>query len=179
MTYLTIWHYLVIFIIILIFIAGIIVSLKQKRNVILPMIFSITLISFVMAILMMFVVDKYTKHVELYRLKHKRLLNLEKVIYSGVIKNTGKYTIGKVTFDLKLISRGKISSFESRSFFKSSGFFEMFSSVKKEKKGSNTLEKSFVVAKNLKPGQVKSFRVYFKYPSYFRNVSEHAKVYGH
>jgi len=64
-------------------------------------------------------------------------------------------------------------------FYKSSGFFDMFNGSSGGSKGSRTLTKEFVVAKNLKPGQVKIFRVYFNFPASFRNVSEYAKVYGH
>ena len=37
----------------------------------------------------------------------------------------------------------------------------------------------FVVAKNLKPGESREFRVYFDYPPYFRNVAHFAKIYAH
>jgi len=180
MTYFTIWHYIILVIVLFIFIGGIIISLKQKKkSTINSMIFSVTLVSLFIAFLSMFIVDKYTKHVELYRLKNKRILSLEKIIYRGVVKNTGNYTIGKVTFDIKLVSRGKRGSIESTTFYKSSGFFDFFSGATKSTRGSNTLEKSFVIAKNLKPGQVKSFRVHFKFPASFRNISEYPKVYGH
>ncbi|MCK4973983.1 MAG: DUF2393 family protein, partial [Sulfurimonas sp.] len=36
-----------------------------------------------------------------------------------------------------------------------------------------------VVARNLKPGEAKSFRVYFDYPPYFRSVSQYSKLYAH
>jgi len=180
MTYFTVWHYLTMFIVLIIFVGGVIVSLKQeKKKMVLPMLFSVTLVSVAIAVLSIFIVDKYTKHVELYRLKNKRLLSLEKIIYRGVVKNTGNYTIGKVTFDIKLVSRGKRGGLESTTFYKSSGFLDFFSGVTKSSKSTNSVKKSFVVAKNLKPGQVKAFRVYFKYPANFRNVSEYPKVYGH
>ena len=180
MTYLTVWHYLVLFIVLCMFVGGVVVSLKQKKkNMITSMLFSVTLVTLSIGFLSMFVVDKYTKHVELYKLKSKRILSLEKIIYRGVIKNTGKYTIGKVTFDIKLVSRGKRGGFESTTFYKSSGFLDFFASATKSSKGSNTLTKSFVVAKNLKPGQAKIFRVHFRFPANFRNISEYPKVYGH
>lgn len=180
MTYFTIWHYLTLVIVLLILAGGVFISLKQeKKKLVLPMLFSVTLITLTIAVILMFVVDKYTKQVELYRLKNKRILSIEKIIYTGVVKNTGNYTIGKVTFDLKLVSKGKLGGLESTTFYKSSGFLDLFSGATKSNRGSNTLEKSFVVAKNLKPGQAKSFRVHFKFPANFRNISEYAKVYGH
>jgi len=180
MTYFTVWHYVTLFVVLLIFVGGVIVSLRQeKKSMIQSMLFSVTLVSLSIGFFSMFVVDKYTKHVELYRLKNKRILSLEKIIYSGVVKNTGNYTVGKVTFDIKLVSRGKRGSLDSTTFYKSSGFLDFFASATKSSKGSNTLTESFVVAKNLKPGQVKAFRVHFRFPANFRNISEYPKVYGH
>ena len=180
MTHLTIWHYLTLVIVLFIFAGGVFISLKQeKKKLILPMLFSVTLVSLAIAVISMFIVDKYTKEVELHKLKHKRILSIEKIIYTGVVKNTGNYTIGKVTLDLKLVSRGKLGGLESTTFYKTSSFFDIFSGATKSNIGSNVLKKSFIVAKNLKPGQAKSFRVYFKFPPNFRNISEYAKVYGH
>jgi len=180
MTYFTVWHYVVLIIVLFVLIGGVVVSLKQeKKSMVLPMLFSVTLVSLSIGLLSMFVVDKYTKHVKLYKLKSKRILSIEKIIYRGVVKNTGNYTIGKVTFDIKLVSRGKRKGLESTTFYKTSSFLDFFSNVTKSSKGSNTVTESFVVAKNLKPGQVKAFRVYFRFPPNFSNVSEYPKVYGH
>jgi hypothetical protein len=165
----------------IILIGGIVVSLKQKKKkLVVPMIFSVSLITIVLTGFFLIIVDKYTKEVTLYKLKNKRLLSSEKIIYSGVVKNTGKYAIGEVTFKIKLVSRGSLSGkMKAGTFYQSSGLFDLFSTSPTGNQGSNTLEKEFVVAKNLKPGHVKSFRVYFDYPGSFRNVSEYAKVYGH
>jgi hypothetical protein len=171
---------MVLAIIFVILIGGIIISLKQKKkNTVAPMLFSIILVSFSFGFLSMFVVDKYTKHVKLYKLKHTRLINVEKAIYSGVVKNTGKYTIGEVTLDLKLVNRGKRGSLSTTTFYKNSGFLDFFNTATKTSKGANSIHETFVVAKNLKPKQIKSFRIMVKLPAKFTNVSEHAKVYGH
>ncbi|MEA1956121.1 MAG: DUF2393 family protein [Campylobacterota bacterium] len=181
MTLFNIWHYLVILVFILILIGGIRISLRQeKKKMIYSMLFSVTLVTTVIGVFFLFIVDKYTKEVELHKLKNKRLLSSEKIIYSGMVKNTGGYAIGEVTFKIKLVSRGSISGkAKTGVFYKSSGFFDMFSNTPSGSKGSNTMTKEFVVAKNLKPGQAKMFRVYFDFPANFRNVSEYAKVYGH
>jgi hypothetical protein len=166
---------------ILLLVGGIFISLKQKKKkLVFPMIFSVSLIVVVLSIFLIIIVDKYTKHVTLHKLKNKRLLSSEKIIYSGIVKNSGNYEIGKVTFKIKLVSRGSLSGkMKAGTFYQSSGLFDLFSTSGKGDSGSNTLEKEFVVAKNLKPGHLKSFRVYFDYPGNFRNVSEYAKVYGH
>lgn len=178
-TLFNIWHYVVLGIIFIFFVAGIATSLRQEKKLVLPMAFSVTLVSTVIAFFSLFVVDKYTKSVELYKLKNKRILSIEKIIYSGVVKNTGNYPIGEVTVKIKLVSKGSLSkNLDAESFYKPSGFFEFFSFDKKESKKSSVIEEEFVVATNLKPGQAKSFRVYFDYPPHFRNVSEFATVDG-
>ena len=60
-----------------------------------------------------------------------------------------------------------------------SGFLDFFNTATKTSKGANSIHETFVVAKNLKPKQIKSFRIMVKLPAKFTNVSEHAKVYGH
>ena len=182
-TLLNVWHYTVFALIALIFLAGVIGALKQKSTSMkLSMLFSITLVSIFLAIFSVFVVDKYTKHVELSKLKNKRLLSIEKIVYTGVVKNTGKYPIGKVVFSIKLVNKGHVTgNVKGGNFYKPSGFFDFFASIFSDDKKNKpqTIEKEFVVARNLKPGQKKAFRVYFRYPPYFSSTAQFAKVYGH
>ncbi len=181
MTLLNIWHFVAFAIGLVFFAAGIYFSLKQeKKKLVKPMIFSVTLFTVVMGVFSVLVVDKYTKSVELYRLKNKRLLSVEKIIYTGIVKNTGNYSIGKVKFKIKLVNKGNAMGISREGFFKPSGFFEFFSMEgRSEPKKVGAITKEFVVATNLKPGQVKSFRVHFDFPPYFRQVSQYAEVSGH
>jgi len=180
MTLFNIWHYVVLFIFLLIFIGGVVASLKQpNKKLVLPMLLSVSLVVGLFAAFSVVVVDKYTKKVKLYKLKDRRLLSIEKIRYSGVVKNEGNYNIGKVTFKIKLVNKGHVTgNVKAGSFFRPSGIIEFFS-------GSNvlykpqTIIKKFVVAKNLKPGESKPFSVYFDYPPYFRNVAHFATVEGH
>jgi hypothetical protein len=178
---LNIWHYLSFSIGLIILVLGIIVSLKQKnKKLVMPMIFSVVLVTVVMGVFSVFIVDKYTKSVELYKLKNKRLLSVEKIIYSGVVKNTGDYSIGEVKFEIKLVNQGNAMGInKGGGFFKPSGFFDFFSMDGKQDNKVNSIKKVFVVAKDLKPGESKYFTVRFPFPPYFRQVSENAKVYGH
>lgn len=180
MTALNYWHYIAFGVIFLIFVGGIISSFKQsKSKLILPMVLSVTLISVLLAIFSVVVVDKYTKKVALYKLDSKRLLSIEKVAYFGVVKNEGNFKIGKVTLEIKLINKGHATgNVKGGSFFSSSGFFDFFSGGANILYKPQTITKEFVVARNLKPGTAKSFRVYFDYPPYFRSVSHFASVSG-
>ncbi len=181
MTLLNYWHYIVLAIIFIIFISGIISALKQeKKKLVIPMLFSTILISLFLAIFSIFIVDKYTKVVKLYKLKNKRLLSTEQIIYSGIVKNEGDFKLGKVTFEIKLVNKGHATgNVKGGNFFKPSGLSDMFSLNADRKNKPQSITKEFVVAKNLKPGAAKSFRVHFRYPGYFRSVAHFAKVTGH
>ncbi len=181
MTAFNYWHFITFGIIFLIFIAGTIGAFKQKETKIkVGMFFSTVLVTSFLAIFSVLVVDKYTKKVSLHKLKNRRLLSTEQIIYSGVVKNDGNHRIGKVTFQIKLVNRGHMTgNVKAGSFYKSSGFFDFFSHGLDMKTKPQSLTKEFVVAKNLKPGTSKAFRVYFRYPPYFRSTSQFTKVWGH
>lgn len=183
-TYFTIWHYLFIIIAILIFIGGIVAAVKEaKPKVRNALIFSSFLVSLLIGTISIFVLDKYTKKAQLFDVRNKRLLSVEKIVYQGFVKNVGNYKIGTVKFEIKLVNRGnatgKIKG--GSNFYKPSGFFDFIHSsgetVKKSK--PQTVVKQFVVAKDLEPGKAKHFRVMFAYPPYFTAVSQYTKVYAH
>ena len=78
MTLFNYWHYIFLAIIFFIFIGGIVSSFKQEqKKMVIPMVISVTLITFVLVFFSIIVIDKYTKRVELSKLKNKRLLSTE------------------------------------------------------------------------------------------------------
>ncbi|QOP46390.1 DUF2393 family protein [Sulfurimonas paralvinellae] len=176
-----IWHYLVLGVILLIFIGGVAASLQQKDDKMkYSMLFSTALISAFLAVFSVFVVDKYTKKVTLSKMQNKRLLSTEKIIYTGIVTNVGNYPIGKVTFDIKLVNKGHATgNVKGGNFYKPNGIMSFFSSGLGMSNKPQTIEKEFIVAKNLKPGESKRFRVYFDYPPYFSSTAQFAKVWGH
>lgn len=181
MSLLNIWHYLVLGIIFVIFVLGVIRALKEKKpKMMFSMLFTVTLISVVMAIFSIFVVDKYTKQVKLYDLKNRRLLSVERISYTGVVKNVGDYPIGKVTLEIKLVNKGHATgNVKGGNFYKPSGFLDFFTEgFGIDKSKPQTVIKHFVVARNLKPGQAHRFYVHFHYPPYFRSTAQFTKVTG-
>ena len=144
------------------------------------MLISVTLISVLLALFSVLVVDKYTKKVELFKVRNKRLLSTEQIIYTGFVKYVGNHTIGKVTFEVKLVNKGHApGNVKGGNFYKPSGIMEFFGGgfgMRNDKPQSIT--KKFLVAKNLKSGSAKPFRVYFKYPGYFRRVADFTEVSG-
>ena len=182
MTLLNYWHYIILSLLFIITIFGIVAALKQKnKKLIYPMLFSVGLVALFMAAFSILIVDKYTKKVQLTKLYNKRLLSTEEIVYYGIIKNTGKFPIGKVTFEIKLVNKGHVAgNVKGGNFYKPSGFMDFF--TKGFGMSSNkpqTVTQKFTIARNLKPGQSKAFRVYFHYPPYFRNTAEFAQVSGH
>ena len=145
------------------------------------MLFSVTLVAVFMAVFSVIIVDKYTKKVQLSKLHNKRLLSTEEISYYGTVTNVGKFPIGKVTFEIKLVNRGHATgNVKGGNFYKPSGFMEFFSGgFGMLSRKPQTVTHTFIVAKNLKPGYAKHFRVYFRYPPYFSSTAEFAKVYGH
>lgn len=182
MTLFNYWHYFALLIIFILFIGGVIGALKQdNKKLVLPMIFSTTLVSIFLAVFSIFIIDKYTKEVKLYKLKNKRLLSSEKIVYTGIVKNEGSFPIGEVIFEIKLVNKGHATgNVKGGNFYKASGFGDFFSFGSGEGVlyKPQSITKEFVVARNLKPGTAKSFRVYFDYPPYFRSVADFAKVTG-
>ncbi|WP_434657415.1 DUF2393 family protein [Sulfurimonas sp. NW9] len=182
MTLFNYWHYIVFFVIFLLSIAGIVSAVKQKnKKLVYSMIFSIILVTVFMAVFSVIIVDKYTKKVQLEKLHNKRLLSTEEIAYYGIVRNVGKFPVGKVTFEIKLVNKGHATgNVKGGNFYKPSGFMDFFSGgFGMGSRKPQTVTKKFVVARNLKPGQAKAFRVYFRYPPYFRSTAEFAKAYGH
>ena len=181
MTLLNYWHFITFGVIFLIFIAGAVASMKQEdAKIKVGMFISITIVTLFLAGFSVIVVDKYTKTVKLYKLKNKRLLSTEQIVYSGIVKNVGKHKIGKVTFEIKLVNRGHATgNVKGGNFYKASGFFDFFTSGFNKTHKPQSVTKEFIVATDLKPGASAPFRVYFRYPPYFRSTAQFSKVWGH
>lgn len=181
MTLFNYWHYIVLAIIFLLFIGGVVSSFKQKDTKMkVSMFISVTLLCVFLVVFSLIVVDKYTKEVALYKLKNKRLLSIEKIVYTGIVKNEGSFTIGEVSVEIKLVNKGHATgNVKGGNFFKSSGFLDFFSGGYNLNLKPQTITKEFVVARNLKAGEAKSFRVHFDYPPYFQSTAQFTRVWGH
>ena len=175
------YHFIVLSVVFLISLVGIVgVLKKEKAKLAVPAIMSILLIATLISGFSIVVVDKYTKIVKLYKLENKRLLNREKIMYSGIVRNEGDFEIGEVTFEIKLVNKGHVTgNVKAGSFFSPSGFFDFFSSGSGKLYKPQQVKKEFLVATNLKPGEAKEFRVYFDYPPYFKSTSQYSKLYAH
>lgn len=179
MTLFNYWHYITLAVILIIYGVGVYFSSKQEvKKIKITMIVALSVITLLITVFAMIAVDKYTKKVELYKFDNKRILALEKIVYTGIVKNEGEHAIGEVTLEIKIVNKARQMGARA-SFFTPSGFKDFFGGGANILYKPQHIVKTFVVAKNLGPNQAKSFRVYFDYPPYFKNVSQFAKVYGH
>ena len=180
-TYFTLWHWFVVILTLLIFILLVVISFRQEssklRN---SMIFSSFLVMSLAAGFLIMALDKYTKKAELSGLKNRRMLNTEKIVYTGYITNVGNYTIGQVKIEFKIVNRGHVSgNVKGGNFFKPSGFFDFFSGGYSRNYKPQKIEETVVVARKLPPGKRQFFRVEFDYPPYFSQVADFQRVFAH
>jgi len=181
MTLLNYWHYIFLSICLLLLILGVVSALRQeKKKLVVPMLISSILVTTLLAFFSVQVIDKYTKKVKVSKVKNKRILSTEQIIYSGIVQNVGDFDIGEVTIEIKLVNKGHATgNVKGSNFYKPSGFFSFFENgMDLIRSKPQTLTKEFVIAKNLKAGTAKQFRVHFKYPGYFRSVADFIKVSG-
>ena len=180
-TYFTIWHYLTVVVALLVIIGGVVVATKQeKKEFILLIIPSIFVMTVLITILILIGLDSYTKKASLSNVSHHRILSIEKMVYTGIVKNTGNYTIGKVTLEVKLTNKAYSTGIlQSGSYFKPNGFLNFFRGSTNLLNQPQTVTKSFVIASDLKPKEVQDFRVLFDFPPYFDNATSSTSTTAH
>ncbi len=183
MTHLTIVHYLVLAVVTLLFLLTVVISFREKNPKIrTTMIFSSLAVTILIAGFFMMALDKYTKIAKIRGLKNTRLLMNEQIVYSGYAYNAGKFMIGKVELEIKLVNKGHVTgNVKGGSFFKPSGFADFFGGgeTAKRKNKPQTLIRTFVVATDLKPGKSKYFSVRMPYPPYFSSTADYTRIFAH
>ncbi len=174
-TYFTFWHYgaVIFFTLLLIFL--IILTLKQPKSTSkVSIIFTYVLVipGFMFGALL--VIDSYTKKTTLSDVKDHRFLPTEKIFFIGSVRNTGNYTIGEVSVEIKIVNKDT-PALEGKPSYQSNAFAELI--------GDGRVKPSYlivteVVATNLKPGQRKEFRIIMPHPSYFKGYTSYVRAYG-
>lgn len=167
------WHYLVLIITLLIFAGGVALAFKDENSKYrVQIIFSFFVVFLFLASIGLYAVDKTTKTVKLYKLENKRNLSTENIIFSGMVKNEGEYEIGKVYLEITLLNNAK-------GLGGGSSFVNPFLSFGWGVSKPSQITQEFIVAEDLKPGEVKDFIVYIRYPSYFQGFSTSYEIYAH
>ncbi len=170
-SYFTILHIITLAIFFIIFILLLIVSFKETRKKVLAaMIFSNLLVVSTLSVFSMFVLDKYTKKAKLEHISQARVLITESFVIKGMVRNTGNFDISKCYLNVKLVNNAVNSkNITGTAFFKPSISFDFLTNDKNEKK--STIEKKFLIARNLKKGELRNFSVSMRYPPYFEKTS--------
>lgn len=176
-TYFTFWHYGALILITLLLIVSVVATLIQPK---LKGKFSIILTYFLTAIALFFatvlIIDNYTKKIILSNVDNHRFLPTEEIIFTGMVRNGGEYTIGEVSVEIKIINKESVAK-EGEPSFQSNAFAELLGD------NPNNYKPSFlvfteVVATDLKPGQRKEFRIAVPHPPYFKGYSDYVRAFG-
>ncbi|BCX78579.1 DUF2393 family protein [Campylobacter sp. 19-13652] len=131
------------------------------------------------SLLMMFVVDKYTKISKLENVSSSRILRNESIVFKATVRNLGNFTLSSCKFTVKLINNPLSSEgLNGSSVFKPSGldFFGWFSSSTSKESRPNVIEHSAVIARDLPPKKSLDFSVFMPYPAYFKNTTYVTKL---
>lgn len=177
MSYFTILHWLTLLCLLIIFVIFSIIALKQtNKKLLFSMLFSNFLVVSMLAVLSMFVLDKYTKNARLENVVQKRILMNESLTLRGQVRNIGSFNIGKCILEVKLVNNAISGNIQGSNIFSPSGL--NFFSTKKNNRPS-TIIKEFVVAKNFKKGELKNFSITMKYPPYFQKTTLKYKLNCH
>ncbi|MDD2828181.1 MAG: DUF2393 family protein [Sulfuricurvum sp.] len=174
-TYFTLWHYAAITLMTLGLIALIIMTLRKENE---KYKFSIIFTYILAALGFMFgailIIDSYTKKITLSDVKDTRFLPTEKIFFTGYVSNSGNYTIGEVSVEIKIVNRDT-PELEGKPAYQSNAFAELI--------GDKGVKPSYlvvteVVATNLKPGHRKEFRIIMRHPPYFKGYTKYIRAFG-
>ncbi|MDD5717507.1 MAG: DUF2393 family protein [Sulfuricurvum sp.] len=179
-TYLTIWHYAALLIGVIVFLLTVVLAFNEKRaSTRNSIIISSIAVNLLLAFIIMMALDKYTKKAVVYNFSNYRLLQTEQIVFTGVVKNAGDYTIGRVELEIKLVNKGHATgNVKGTNFYKASGLGDMFGETIREYQ-PQTLIETPIIAENLEPGETRRFRVAFPYPPYFKGVTEFTRIFAH
>ena len=165
MTYFTILHWLVLAIVSLFFILITILVLRnqQEKSPVSTLIVMFVLMVMVFVI-SIFGLDEYTKVARLENVSHQKVLINESLVYSGQIRNIGGFTIGKCKLEVEIFS-DRVGEAGSTALFTPKSIFGDFFTNTKENDENAPVSKTFVIAENLKKGELRNFSVSMRFPT--------------
>lgn len=179
MTYFTVLHWLATLIVGVIFVLCLILVLRNSDEKFpLPTILTIALIAILIFLMSIFGLDKYTKIAELENVVQKKVLINESFSISGQIRNAGNFQIGKCTLEVKLFNESLEKSTDGISFVPKSVFDNLFS----KNRGSDfkvDTTKEFIIAENLRSGEMRNFTVFIRYPASFSKPHARYELFCH
>lgn len=169
-SYFTIVHIITLVVLFAIFIILLILSFKETRKkVLFAMIFSNFLVISMLAVFSMFVLDKYTKKARLENVSQSRILISESLVLHGRIRNIGKFGISKCFLHVKLVNNAIDSQkLNGSTLYKPSSGLDFLTNKVGDGEKKSTIEKDFLIAKNLRVRELRNFSASMRYPPYFK-----------
>ena len=174
-TYFTFWHYgAVIFFTLLLIVLSIFTLREPKSTSKGSIIFTYTLVILGFMFGSILVIDSYTKKITLSDVKDHRFLPTEKIFFIGSVRNSGNYTIGEVSVEIKIVNKDT-PALRGKPSYQSNAFAEL---IGDERAKPSYLIVTEVVATNLKPGQRKEFEIIMPHPPHFKGYTSYIRAYG-
>ncbi len=171
MMHFTIVHTITLIILFIIFGLLCFVSFKTvEKKLFIPIVLTNFIAISMLAVFAMIALDKYTKKARIENFTQKRILRNETIVFRGIIRNIGKFTIGKCVLEIKLVNNPVSSKkLGSGDVFKPTSGLNF---LKKDGK-SSTVKEEFVIARDLKAKKFKTFTLTMAFPPYFSKASEY------
>lgn len=169
MSPLTTWHYLLLVILGLMFILGILVSLRSNSKF--SIFTTISLVLLMIGIFMWRLINESVYLVEVSNLEQERFYQSEQIMIKGTVRNVGEYPVANVVAVIQLSnSRSSGGDNQASLFTQPTVFAELYEGDNPDFKQQNIVEEH-TIADYLNPGKSKTFRIMMDYPPYFKNVS--------
>lgn len=166
MSPLTLWHYILIGVLSLLFLLGIILALRSKSKF--SIFVTITLILILLGSFIWPLINEAVYKVEVTDLEDERYYQTEQIMIKGVVRNVGQYPVANVVATVKIVNSDGAS--KASQFSQPTAFAELFEGDNPDFKRQNVVERR-VVADYINPGRSKTFRIMLDYPPYFKNSS--------
>lgn len=168
MSPLTLWHYLLLTVLVLLFVIGILVSMRTNSK------FSVfTTISLVLLLIGLFSwksINERVYLVEVSQLEQERYYQSEQLLIKGLVRNVGEFPVANVVAVVKLSNSSGGSGNRQTLFTQPTVFAEIYEGDNPNFKRQNIVEEH-VIAEYLNPGKSKTFRIMMDYPPHFKKAS--------
>ena len=177
MIYMTVLHWVIVAVFVLLFLILVILSLKEKdmKTFTTMVISSLVLVAIGMSF-SLFTLDKYTKIGKIVSWTKARDYRSESVIIRGKIKNEGKFKIGYCNVEIRMLNPISRNSKNVSYFTPTKSLGDLFGD--KDIK-SNVITEEFSAIKDLEPRKSKKFKIKMKFPSHFSNPKYKLKLFCH
>lgn len=167
---LTLWHWLLIIILILVQLVGTVLLWNNQLR------YSLIGILLICLLLLGFIIwssiNLTIYRASLHNIKYERHLMTEEIIFTGLIQNESQYPISNVTVSVQLVN----SNPDNKGLFsQTTAFEEIFEKDSPEIKKQN-VEEDFIVAEKLPPMATRPFTIRMKFPPYFTDYTYHMNV---